>query len=297
MHAGGHLVEHRAVGADEELAGQHADIIEFGRDPFGQRGGFVGLGEDCRGRGDGGVAEDGVAVGVERWIVARDAAVEAAGDQDRELVVEGYERFEHRGAADRVPRGLRGVGRVDLDLALAVVAEAGGLQHGGGTDRRQASAQAVEAVDCGPGRWTAADALHEAFFADPLLRDAECARAWVDGDALGEPFHGLDRDVLELVGDDVAGVGEVGKDDAVVVVGARHRRGGLRGDALLVGREDVRVIAELGRGGGEHAAELPSAEDADGRSGGKRRHAIVFQAIVFRRGRWRRRRSAPHARL
>ena len=93
--------------------------------------------------------------------------------------------------------------------------------------------------------------------------------AWVDGNAVGEPLDRLDRDVLELVGDDVASVGEVSQHDAVVIVGARHGRGGLCGDALLVGREDVRVIAELGRGGREHAAELAAAEDADGRSGGE----------------------------
>ncbi|RZM03382.1 MAG: 5-(carboxyamino)imidazole ribonucleotide mutase [Sphingomonas sp.] len=40
----------------------------------------------------------------------------------------------------------------------------------------------------------------------------------------------------------------------------------------------MRVIAELRRGGGKHPAELSATENADGRSGGKRRHVGVFQA-------------------
>ena len=88
------------------------------------------------------------------------------------------------------------------------------------------------------------------------------------GHALGQPLDGAERDVLELVGHDVALRGEVGEDDAIVVVGARQAGRGLRRHALPVGREDVRAIPELCGGGGEHPPELSAAEDADRAAGG-----------------------------
>jgi hypothetical protein len=193
-------------------------------------------------------------------------------------MLERHERLEHRGAADRVPGVLRTLGRVDLHLPLAVIAEPRGLEHGGRPDPRQPLAQAREAVDRRPFRGPATDALDEPLLADPLLRHPQGARARMHGDAVGEPFDRLDRNILEFVGHHVAGIGKVGEHDTVVIIGARHRRGGLRGDAFLVGGEHMRVIAELRCGGREHPAELTSAKDTNGRSGGKRRHVGVFQA-------------------
>ena len=93
--------------------------------------------------------------------------------------------------------------------------------------------------------------------------DGQAPRAGQDGGAGGEERDGRGRDVLELVGDDVDGGGEVGE-RRLVVVGRDGARGGDgEGRALRIGAVDVAGEAELGRGHRQHAAELAAAEDAD----------------------------------
>ncbi|PAV68576.1 hypothetical protein WR25_06960 [Diploscapter pachys] len=193
--AGGHFVEHRTVATHEEFACEDADIAQFVGDAAGKRGGFVGLRDDLGRCGDGGGAQDRVAMDVVRRIVADADAILAASDQDRKFV-------------------------------------------GGGS---------------------AADGLDEALFGDAILCDAQRGRVGMDGDALAEPFDGRDVDILELVGHDVTGGGEVGEDDAVMIIGARQAGGGLCGDAFAVGGEDMGAIAHRSDSAGSLMPRIAAA--------------------------------------
>ena len=86
------------------------------------------------------------------------------------------------------------------------------------------------------------------------------------------------RDVLEFVGDDVDGGGEVGERRLVVIgrdgAAAATAKAGLGG----IGAVDVAVEAELGGGHGQHAAELAAAENADD-------HARAARAVHSSSGR------------
>ena len=127
----------------------------------------------------------------------------------------------------------------------------------------QRGAKLVQGRHRPPARGRAAYALDEALLRDPILRGGERARRGADRHALGEPFDRRGGDILELVGDDVAGGGEVREHDAVMIIGARQARRGLRGDAFSIGGEDVGAVAEPGGSDGDHPPELPAAEDAD----------------------------------
>jgi hypothetical protein len=84
---------------------------------------------------------------------------------------------------------------------------------------------------------------------------------------------GVGGDVLELVGDDVAGLGQALQRPAVVIGGDDLAGGDPAGGAVFLGIQDHHVEAQAGGGQGQHAAQLSAAEDADGRAGdeGKRR--------------------------
>ena len=83
-------------------------------------------------------------------------------------------------------------------------------------------------------------------------------------------FKRLGRNVLELAGDDIDGVGEA-RDRVGIGVGADRLGGGdVEGRCAGLIGIDVGLEAEPARGHGQHAAELAAAEDADGAAGRQR---------------------------
>ena len=86
-----------------------------------------------------GTFQDVVAMLVLGDVEALDGAVEAARGNDRDLARERHERFEDAGlSAERAPSGLGGSSSPIDGLALAVIAEAACLQHGGTPELRRA---------------------------------------------------------------------------------------------------------------------------------------------------------------
>ena len=77
----------------------------------------------------------------------------------------------------------------------------------------------------------------------------------------------LDGQVLELVGDDVARLGEAFQRAASSIGAVRPGGGDFGRGAGRLGRVDMAAIAEAGGGDREHAAELAAADDADRRAG------------------------------
>ncbi len=89
--------------------------------------------------------------------------------------------------------------------------------------------------------------------------------------------HFIDRlhrrgvDVLEFEGHDVDLAREVPDRIEILVRGGDLHIGQMAGRGVLTGGECVDAIAHLPGGDGEHPAELPAAEDADGCSRQDRR--------------------------
>jgi hypothetical protein len=91
------------------------------------------------------------------------------------------------------------------------------------------------------------------------------------------------RDVLELVGDHVAGLGQALQGPAVVIGGDDLAGGDAAGRAVLLRIEDDDVEAEARGGLGQHPAQLAAAEDADGRAGARGNEGIWTQSSTSRR--------------
>ena len=194
-------------------------------------------------------------------------AVAGAGEDDRDLAAEGDEGLQdRRRLADRPPGRHRVVAGADQRLALAVIAEAARLEHRRAAGAGERRIDVGERRDRGEGRHGDAELGHQLLLGEAVLGHREAAAR--PGDTVTRAARNVDgggRDVLELVGDDVDGRGEIGERRLVVV--GRDGAGGGDGEgrALRVGAVDVAGEAELGRGHRQHAAELAAAENADDR--------------------------------
>src|SRR5687767_961342 len=122
--------EELAVGEDEELDAEDADVVERGGDGGCRLDRANGrLAADAR--GDTARFQDVIAVGVLSRVEGGNAAVEAAGDDDGDFLVERDESLEHERFWFESGEGLSGLPAFsDRALALAVVAEASGLEDG-----------------------------------------------------------------------------------------------------------------------------------------------------------------------
>ena len=102
------------------------------------------------------------------------AAVGAAGDDDADLAGVVDESLEHeRLGLERLPGRREVGGRAEHGLALAVIAEPGGLQDGGEADPDHGGFQLGQAADRGPGGGGHSGIAQERFLGDAVLADAE----------------------------------------------------------------------------------------------------------------------------
>jgi hypothetical protein len=171
------FVEHRAVGGFEKFDREHPDIVERLEDPHRQRLGLVDRrpvepGRHRRQR------EDAVVMPVEDGIPEQDRAVDAADRQQREFAIEHHPAFEHRRlAADRRPGGGRVVDRADARLALAVIAEAAGLQDRRRADLAIAASSSASLDTARNGAVAAAELFDERLFLAAILGDSPARAA------------------------------------------------------------------------------------------------------------------------
>ena len=181
-------------------------------------------------------------------------------------------RSARSGAAGSRPR--RSDGAVDLgglgdaDLAAAVVAaghdlqaqrQAEGVGPGGGLELG-------DRPDLAPRRDGDAGGLDEAPLGEPVLGDHQRTTAGPDRHARVERVDHLRRDVLELVGDDVAHARpsrSAASTSSYVPRMSESATDGRR--AVRVRVEDRDPVAHRPRREAEHATELTATEDADRR--------------------------------
>src|SRR5690349_8993714 len=152
-------------------------------------------------------------------------------------------------------------------LALAIISVATALEQDRGAERGQRRLDILRAVDFAPGSYPYPAAFKETLFGGAILRDLEAPGR--GRELVAKHGQRLDRDILELVGDDVALLGEAAKRFCVVIVGTGEIGGHLRRTWALVGIEDVAFVTEPRRRQRHHSPELSAAQNADDGTGGQ----------------------------
>ena len=266
---------------NEQLDAQDPHVVERVGHTLGAiaRGRREGRGEICRRQR---YVEDAVHVTVLDRIVARQPTVRRAGHDHRDLALDRRERFQNRRAA--VERAVPGIAQIVAlshhDLALPVIAESLGLEHGGTADASVSGLGARLVLDRLIGRRLQPQAAHEILFGNTVLRDPERAGARPDRHPVSEPFQRRCRHVLELGGDDIHSRGEGVQRGAVVVGRHRLRVRNLRGGTSCLWREDAAAITQRRGGDCQHPAELATAENADGPAGRDHGSGVSATAAV-----------------
>ena len=190
-------------------------------------------------------------------------ALGAADREDRHLALERHECLEHeRRGAERGPRGVDVGLRAQHPLALAVVAEATRLQHGGEAEPSDGAIEIVLARDRREAGGGNAQRREEALLVEPILAHLERARRRIDANELVQEARGADRHVLELVRDDVALPRQLAE-PLLVVVRANPQVADVPSRRLRAGVEEHEALAERVAGERDHPSELASAENAD----------------------------------
>ena len=155
-------------------------------------------------------------------VEAFDGAVGGAGGDHRYFADERHKGFEDRGlSADVLPGSLRGCVLGYRRLALAVIAEASRLQHGGTTDALERGRQFGGGGDSRIGRGADAKAGDEIFFGDAVLGRRQNSWIGQDRHQRRQERGGLRRDVFEFVGDDIDAFRKTRQRLLVVIVGTR----------------------------------------------------------------------------
>src|SRR5690606_40827245 len=92
----------------------------------------------------------------------------------------------------------------DEKLPLAVIAEAACLQHQRHADHLEGSAQVPAGGDLVPLGYRDIQTREELLLPEPVLRVSECSRRREYRHLYRQRLDSSDRNILELVGDDVA---------------------------------------------------------------------------------------------
>ena len=163
--------------------------------------------------------------------------------------------------------GPRSVSGIDAHLALAVIAEAGGLEHARPAQRLDRLRQRLLVRDLEIARHRHVDGGEEVLFPQPLLGQVQHARVGPRRLPLRQLLAGGRGHVLELEGHDIDRLREPLQRGEVVIGGNGGRVGDVAGRRVLVRAIDVAAIAEPRGRHGRHAPQLPAAQDADRAAG------------------------------
>src|SRR5262249_723106 len=256
-----------AIPQHEHFHGQHADIVEMMRDCFGDAPRLSRRYVRDRGRHARDL-QNVIAMLILSDLEAFDGAVGGAGGDHRYFADERHKGFKDGGlCADVLPGGFRHGVRGYRRLALAVVAEAPRLEHGGTADAVERGGQFERRADGRIGRRADGEAGDEVFFGDAVLGRRQNFRVGQDWHQWRQECSGFRRDVFKLVGDDVHMLRKAGQRFFVVKIGARTLADDVECRRVAIGRKDVTFEAEPRGSEREHPPELTAAKDADRGSG------------------------------
>ena len=162
------------------------------------------------------------------------------------------------------------VGRGQSELAAAVVAARRRLETEGQTKRIGCRAQVGRRPDLAPRRDLGTGRFREASLGQAVLGHGQRHAPGPDGDDGIDRCHDIDRDVLQLVGHDIAEAREPEGRPDIVVPGDDQAIGEGRGRAVGVGVQDGDPVAHRACGKREHPPQLAASKEADGGGRGDR---------------------------
>ena len=157
-----------------------------------------------------------------------------------------------------------------LALALAVIAQARGLEHRRCAERQKGRGQFGNVPNGAVRRNRNAEPADEGFFSQAILGDRKGPGPGTQRLQRSKVFGRSGGDVLELIGDDVNHVGKGGEGAEVIIGGDGLVRRHFEGRTVPVRAVDVGLEAEPGRSERQHAPELAAAKNANGRAEGER---------------------------
>ena len=198
-------------------------------------------------------------------VVTFDLAVRRARGDHGDLALERNERFEDRGfGAEVFPDLVEIVAFADDRLALAVIAEAAGLDHGGKADARDRRAQRFRRRHVGIVGGADAEPLDKILLDQPVLRGLENLLRRQHRTPRGQHHGGGGRNVLEFIGDDVDIVGEQFQRLDIGIFGAGRVQHHVEGGRIRIRRKHLASQAKPRRRHRQHPAQLSAAENSDG---------------------------------
>ncbi len=260
VHTRGDFVGLQATVHFEELEGHNAHVVEFLQHAanvvFGQGLQRVRLAGHRQ-------AQDAAVMGVVHQRVEAGFTVAGAHGHQRHFPGERHEAFQQARHAAQFGKSVDHVFGLAQDLlALAVVTQGAGLEHG-----RQANAchRGIEVrlrEDVGKGRGGNPQIAEHALLEQAITGDAQGLGARIDRDELREKGHGLGRHAFELEGHQVDFVGQLAQMVLVTVVGTQvlaQRRGA----GVWCRVEESEVHAQRGARQGQHAAQLATTDYTD----------------------------------
>ena len=201
-------------------------------------------------------------------VEAFDMAVGGARGDHRDLALERDEGLEDRGSGGEIrPDLIRIVAFADDRLALAVIAEAAGLDHGGKADLRNRRPQSRGRRHVGIIGGADAQPFHKILFGKAVLRGFQDLVIGQHRTPRGQDHRGSGRHVLEFVGDDVDVIGEQFQRLDVGIFRAGRVQHDIERRRIRVRRKHLAAQAEPRRGHRQHPAQLSAAENSDGVAG------------------------------
>src|SRR5471032_3448 len=201
----------------EELERHYADVFQLLEHAagvvFGQRlQRVIGAGN--------GQLEDAVVVGVvNQRVKLRFTITSAHGDQ-RDFAGERHKAFQQTGNAAQLGEGADYILRFAQDfLALAVVTQGTGFQHGRKTDGGHGGVQVSLRLDVGErGGWNS-QVLEHALLEPAIASDTQRFGTRVDRDELRKKRHGFRRDAFEFEGHQIDFIGQLTQVILIAVIG------------------------------------------------------------------------------
>ena len=201
-------------------------------------------------------------------VEAFDLAVGRARGDHRDLALERNEGLEDRGfGAEVLPDLVRIVALADDRLALAVIAEAAGLDHGGQADARDRGAQRSRRRHVGVVGGADAEPLDEILFGEAILRGFQDFPVGQHRTPRRQDHRGGGRHILEFIGDDVDVVGEQFQRLDIGIFRAGRVQHHVERRRIRVRRKHLASQAEPRRRHRQHPAQLSAAENSDGVAG------------------------------
>ena len=266
MHPRRNLVHQQPLGRHKQLHPHYADIIQRIQDPRRDQDRIRPL-AGRQPRRDCGSRQDPVLVDILARIIGCDRPIQPPRRNHRHLVAKADKPLQHRRRTVHRPKGRRRISRRhNPRLPLAIISQPRGFQNRRRADLGNRRLQIGQRSHRPIGRAGQAKSGQKILLGNPLLRNRQGAAVRANGLGRLQQIQRGGRDVLKLIGDDIDRGRKGGKGRMILIARRRAGMGHIRG--RRVGRRliDMGLVSQAARRDRQHAAQLPAAQNSDGRA-------------------------------